>query len=447
MTVNVFHDVDGRITSYSPSASMSADDIVAATPSGGGYIVTDDFPNVETQYVSGGVLTDRPALTTVTDWSIEDDGVESAWFEAPAGTVVLVTLQDQDTLLNGEDDETASPGIVVFNATVFGVYVVRALPPFPYLETEITVTVGNRDTDDPETDPEPVPTRGDLTYGGMPLTYDGMTLTYAILPVLVISITQPVPTGLVGHSKARANVWEWDDSEDPYHHYWEITFYENSDDADADENGETITPIYEPRYRDKIATAIGDNLWARVNDVNKDGHRSAKSDWATVTAAGVETDDVKTGGIEPVNLNSEVISVSNNHVAGPISLSGGSRNILAEITLTFEAVDADVVNRRFSLFGVVGSTSTSLTAVGRLFFNIDTGSGWILPLGTYFDQSDIRLLSGNATASCQSVYLVGMAGSATEITFGLEVYLESGESGELKNCNILVVHHATAEAA
>jgi len=168
----------------------------------------------------------------------------------------------------------------------------------------------------------------------------------------------------------------------------------------------------------------------------------------TVTAVTrqVQTDEVADSAIQPLKLSAETVSVNSAYATGPFSLADADQNILVYSTLTFEAIDAPAVKRRFTVSGVVGSAVPLLSATARVFINIDTGSGWIFPVGTYLDHSDFFPQSHSLTCVTQSVYEIVMDGATTSITFGLDVYIAAGQSGDLKNASLVIQHHATAEA-
>jgi len=253
-------------------------------------------------------------------------------------------------------------------------------------------------------------------------------------------------TGLTVVPKAKFNKIKWDESQDPRHAYYRLHRYESEEDADDNVNAEVFGPIVERFFKDDDDLPHGEEFWYRVVDVDQDDVEGDLSEPASLEARGVQSADVEPAAITPILLNAETVSVNGAHAIGPFALAANARNILVQTTLTFDASDAPTVNRRFTVSGIVGSANPLLSAVSRVFINVDTGTGWIFPVGIYPEHSDFLPPSHSLTCGCQSVYEILMAGSTTSITFGVDVYIAAGASGSLKNASIVVHHNATADA-
>lgn len=276
MTIAIFYDSDGRITYSGDLDEMTADDITEQLLTAVDYIESDDYPNDETQWVDTGALADRPAIDVDAQWVIAADGVDSVWFEAPADTRVVVNIIDQDRSL--AEGDMSDDGLFVFRSLIKGDFIITAIAPFPYQLTQVFVTASG-EVVTPTSPPGSPPTR------------------------LTLELDMPVIEGLEGISKPKFNYWVWEESLNPEHAAYEITFYTSEADADADTNGVTIGPVVEAFYQDKEDTPIDDGLWARVADLDTAGNRSEKSDWATVTARGVQTPDIETSAVTPIKTD------------------------------------------------------------------------------------------------------------------------------------------------
>lgn len=264
--ITIFHEANGAITDFIESDQLTPDDVTNLTPPGGGYILSDDYPDGETQYVSAGALADRPEIDVEPDWVMTGDGTDSVWFEAPDETEVLVTRQGSTVLV--AEGITEDEGLVTFTSVVSGRFILLVTPPWPWQVAEITVDVGGPESDDVSETPP-----------GSPAT------------VLSFDLAMPVLEDLEVLDKPKFNRADWDVSKWPFHAYYELTRYGTESDALADVNGVLIGPITDSFYKDADNLANG-LVWYRVNDVDDLDNRSPKSDPVSVTARGAKDTDI-----------------------------------------------------------------------------------------------------------------------------------------------------------
>jgi hypothetical protein len=98
-------------------------------PVGGGYF--EEVIDGETYYVLGGVVTPRPTLVDDTYFSIDADGVDAVTIALPAGTSVSH---------DGKTYDASTAQDLVFKTHILGEWLVEIVPPFPYMQVEVTVT-------------------------------------------------------------------------------------------------------------------------------------------------------------------------------------------------------------------------------------------------------------------------------------------------------------------
>jgi hypothetical protein len=367
MTVAIFHDDAGRITFSAELDSLTADDIADQTPVDGGYIVADDFPDESVQWVDSGALEERPTLEVDLVWQIASDGVDSVWFEAPEDTNVNVIPADGDLLL--ATGTMPADGYIAFRSVIAGEYVLDVDPPFPYQQTKVSVSAGG-EVDTPTEPPDD--------------------------PELEITLQMDALTGLSGDAKPKFNIWSWDESTNPRHSHYDLTFYETEEDADDDTNGNDVGPILETFYQDREEVAIDDGLWARVSDIDLDGNRSAKSDWATVVVRGVETEDIDDFAVVPrkADLGDPYNTIKDN-------------NLLDVTLFTATAVGNATVTGFTSVLNVSPQLGSSRN---KLRVSFSTVEPWYLP-GT----AKVRTLPINP---CEAGKRYTFSGIARAVTLG-----------------------------
>lgn len=130
MTIYSFYSSTGEIVLQT---DILASEVAGLTPVGGGsYLGKTDS---KTQYFLAGVLTARPLLAALPLYEIAADGVASATFALPSGTVV--------TCINYEYPEVTTAGEnFIYTSTVDRVDTFYLDPPHPYLPMQVRIEAG-----------------------------------------------------------------------------------------------------------------------------------------------------------------------------------------------------------------------------------------------------------------------------------------------------------------
>jgi N6-adenosine-specific RNA methylase IME4 len=104
------------------------------TPAGGGYI--EGRVDGEKFYILDGVVTARPSVITETDYLVDADGVTTIMI--PPGTDTLPA----GTLINHEGITYtfSAADNIAFRTAIMGEWGFEIVPPFPYMQVEVTVT-------------------------------------------------------------------------------------------------------------------------------------------------------------------------------------------------------------------------------------------------------------------------------------------------------------------
>lgn len=116
-------------------------DLLDAQPVDVGVSVMEGIADFNTQYVSSGIITNKPKFTLSSSWnttSITADGISSAIFgpSLPNGTLVTLTVPTEVGTVN---PFTETSGSLTINTTIPGTYIVK-LQLFPYQVLETTLT-------------------------------------------------------------------------------------------------------------------------------------------------------------------------------------------------------------------------------------------------------------------------------------------------------------------
>lgn len=329
MTVTVIYDSNGAITDYFDTEDLEEAEIEDLIPEDGGSIEIDDYPDPDSEYVLSDELTDRPTVTDTLEWFILSDGTEAAWFELSGAASVRISSED-GILLNQDDTEIASAGIVKFASSIVGAFTIHVVPPFPYQEARITVNVGDRDPLDPI--PEAVP--------GSPSVVKTFTLG------------KPTPTGLAVSVGPKVARWTWNSTTDPRHDFYALSFYTSSADASSDTNPEVIAPIYENRFDDIRTFPIGAERWVRVSSVDFDGNHSPKSTPAVkMTARGAAAGDIEDNAVTDAKVDSTAPGTPTGLTLTQVARNtdGGDGRVEVAIRATWTAPTGGVPVKRYKL--------------------------------------------------------------------------------------------------
>lgn len=98
-------------------------------PTGGGYV--EERVDGERFYVVDGVVTPRLSIVTDVDFVVDADGVDTMTISLPAGTSVSH---------EGKTYTTSSTDNLVFRTSILGEWTFEIVPPFPFLQVEVSVT-------------------------------------------------------------------------------------------------------------------------------------------------------------------------------------------------------------------------------------------------------------------------------------------------------------------
>ena len=112
----------------------------AAAQAGSGESVLAGSGDPAEKYITGGVITTRPALTGVATWdtlAIDADGVDAATLGSglPNPTAVYVVPRTAEAI---EHSATVTDGSLVFKTTVVGTFEITAVA-FPYKNYTVEV--------------------------------------------------------------------------------------------------------------------------------------------------------------------------------------------------------------------------------------------------------------------------------------------------------------------
>lgn len=124
MIVSVYDDT-GEFTLQYEVLEGELPDVLA----GGGYV--EERVDGEKLYVVDGVVTPRPSIVTDVDFVVDADGVDTMTIALPAGTSVSH---------EGKTYTISSTDNLVFRTSVLGEWAFEIVPPFPYLQVEVSVT-------------------------------------------------------------------------------------------------------------------------------------------------------------------------------------------------------------------------------------------------------------------------------------------------------------------
>lgn len=314
MTQKTVYDVDGMIVRVvTLTGDPVQDAIIGDIPAGGGSVDGDyDF---ETVCFVSGVPTARPAIVVDPAYEIVADGEDSFWFEVPDETHISTS--------EGYFEATVADALVSVSSRLIGPQRILVVPPLPYQQTAIVVSVLPDDGGSPALPPT--------------------------TPDIDILFSQTELTNLAVLAKPKFNVLSWDVSSDPEHDHYGLTRYESEADADADVDGVDIEPITEAFYKDADEFVNGVDCWYRVYDVDTNGNRSEKSDPAGEVARGVQTGDIEAGAITRLGYF-EGISTPTGDVDNTFSRS------LGQIIINLDVVD---VATEVVLDGLVSVASLS----------------------------------------------------------------------------------------
>lgn len=133
----IIHDTVGKIL-----RTGSCPDTMLSIQAGLGETVIEGLANDATQYVSAGVITSRPLLTTVATWDVTTivaNGTAKATLGAtlPNPTKVSITPPPNSGIASIAD-QTIIDGAFTLATTVAGAYTVTATA-FPYQDYTVTI--------------------------------------------------------------------------------------------------------------------------------------------------------------------------------------------------------------------------------------------------------------------------------------------------------------------
>lgn len=118
----------GEIIEVGETAGLTAPDGTQSVYAG------DSDPEIH--YIVGGVLTERPTISGLENFTLEGDGVDSFSVSVPNGTVI--TDLETTTTYTASGTET-----VTFTSTTAGAWDYLFEPPFPYVSGTVRITVND----------------------------------------------------------------------------------------------------------------------------------------------------------------------------------------------------------------------------------------------------------------------------------------------------------------